>query len=369
MLKFPKSAALAVVALAAFTSPALADGDADAGSKVFKKCKACHAVGDGAKHRVGPELNDLFGRNAGGADGYKYSKAMIEAGEGGLVWDAASLTEYLAKPKAMIKGTKMAFAGLKKDDDIANVLAYLKTFSTETAAAPAAVEAEEKPVETADAGTAAEAEPAAEMAVEKSQGAFGLGRKAMPDEIAAWDIDVRPDGTGLPEGKGTVAQGEPIYSENCAVCHGDFGEGAGRWPVLAGGQDTLLKDRPVKTIGSYWPYLSTVFDYVRRAMPFGNARSLSDDDVYALTAYLMYLNDIVDDEEFELSKDNFTEMRLPNEANFIADDRLSEPHYAKGLEPCMTDCKPGPVEITARAQVIDVTPEGEGDENSGGGID
>ena len=207
------------------------------------------------------------------------------------------------------------------------------------------------------------------MAVEASQGAFGLGRKAMPDEISAWDIDVRPDGTGLPDGKGTVAQGEPIYADNCAVCHGDFGEGAGRWPVLAGGQDTLLKDRPVKTIGSYWPYLSTVFDYVRRAMPFGNARSLSDDDVYALTAYLMYLNDIVDDEEFELSKENFTSMRLPNEDNFVADDRLSEPHYAKGLEPCMTECKPGPVQITARAQVIDVTPDGEGDENSGGGID
>jgi hypothetical protein len=131
----------------------------------------------------------------------------------------------------------------------------------------------------------------------------------------------------------------------------------------------LRNDRPEKTIGSYWPYLSTVFDYVRRAMPFGNARSLSDDDVYALTAYLLYLNDVVDDEEFELSKENFASVRLPNEANFIPDDRASEPHYAESVEPCMTECKPGPVEITARAQVIDVTPEGEGDENSGGGID
>jgi hypothetical protein len=125
----------------------------------------------------------------------------------------------------------------------------------------------------------------------------------------------------------------------------------GRWPVLAGGQDTLRNDRPEKTIGSYWPYLSTVFDYVRRAMPFGDARSLSDDDVYALTAYLLYLNDVVDDEEFELSKENFASVRLPNEANFIPDDRASEPHYAKSVEPCMTECKPGPVEITARAQV------------------
>lgn len=373
MLKFPKSVALAVVAVTAFASPSLADGDIAAGEKVFKKCSACHAVGEGAQHKVGPELNDIFGRAAGGAEGYKYSKAMIAAGEEGLVWDADSLTEYLTKPKAMIKGTKMAFAGLKKEEDIDNILAYLKSFSTEETAAaePASEPVEEQgTVETAAAAPAAE-KPATEtaMVVEASQGAFGLGRKAMPDEIAAWDIDIRPDGTGLPEGKGTVAEGEPIYVESCAVCHGDFGEGAGRWPVLAGGQDTLLKDRPVKTIGSYWPYLSTVFDYVRRAMPFGNARSLSDDDVYALTAYLMYLNDIVDDEEFELSRENFTEMRLPNEANFIADDRLSEPHYAEGLEPCMSDCKPGPVQITARAQIIDVTPESEGDETSGGGID
>ena len=368
MLKFPKALALAAVAAGVLAGPALADGDADAGQKVFNKCKACHAVGDGAKHRVGPELNNLFGRTAGGAEGYKYSNAMIEAGEGGLVWDAQSLAEYLANPKGMIKGTKMAFAGLKKDDDIADVIAYLSSFSQETAAAPAA---ESAPAAAESAEAAVEAKPAAEaeMAFQPSPGAFGLGRVALPDEIAAWDIDVRPDGLGLPEGRGTVAEGEPIFADNCAVCHGDFGEGAGRWPVLAGGADTLLNDRPVKTIGSYWPYLSTVFDYVRRAMPFGNARSLSDDDVYALTAYLMYLNDVVDDEEFELSNENFTSMHLPNEANFVPDDRLSEPHYAKGIEPCMTDCKPGPVKITARAQIIDVTPDSDDDESVGGSID
>ncbi|MDF1609438.1 c-type cytochrome [Hoeflea sp. YIM 152468] len=369
MLKFPKSAAFAALAFAVFASPALADGDVAAGEKVFKKCSACHTVGEGARHRVGPELNELFGREAGSAEGYKYSKAMIEAGDGGLVWDAESLTEFLTKPKDMIKGTKMAFAGLKKQEELANILAYLKTFSAAQAAEAGSV-VEEQPVETAAAETV---EPAAEpetMVVEASKGAFGLGRVAMPAEIVAWDIDIRPDGTGLPEGKGTVAEGDPIYAENCAVCHGDFGEGAGRWPVLAGGQGTLLKDRPVKTIGSYWPYLSTVFDYVRRAMPFGDARSLSDDDVYALTAYLLYLNDIVDDETFELSKQNFTSVRLPNEGNFIPDDRLSEPHYAKGLEPCMSECKPGPVKITARAQIIDVTPDVEGDDaNAGGGID
>ncbi|MBU4528796.1 MAG: c-type cytochrome [Hoeflea sp.] len=371
MLKFPKSAAVAVLGLTLLSTPSWAEGDAVAGEKVFKKCSACHAVGDGAKHKVGPELNNTFGRIAGTAEGYKYSNPMIAAGEGGLVWDDATLAEYLANPKGMIKGTKMAFAGLKKDDEIANVLAYLKTFSQgEAASAPAAEEpADAAPVEAADSTPAVSTEPAPAMVVEASKGAFGLGRVAMPEEIAAWDIDIRPDGMGLPEGKGTVAEGDPIFAEKCAVCHGDFGEGAGRWPVLAGGQDTLTRERPEKTIGSYWPYLSTVFDYVRRAMPFGDARSLSDDDVYALTAYLLYLNDVVTEEDFELSNENFSSIRLPNEENFIADDRLSEPHYAKGVEPCMSECKPGPVEITARAQILDVTPDGEGDESTGGGID
>jgi cytochrome c len=163
----------------------------------------------------------------------------------------------------------------------------------------------------------------------------------LAEEVAAWDIDIRPDGQGLPEGSGTVADGEVLYTDNCAMCHGDFGEAVDRWPVLAGGHDTLTDDRPEKTIGSYWPYLSTVYDYVRRAMPFGNARSLSDDEVYAITAYLLYLNDLVDDEEFELSKENFLDIRLPNEENFIADDRAEEAHYAQKSEPCMTDCKPG----------------------------
>ncbi len=168
-----------------------------------------------------------------------------------------------------------------------------------------------------------------------------------------------------------AARGKTLFTDNCAVCHGDFGEGVGRWPVLAGGQDTLTEERPEKTIGSYWPYLSTVYDYVRRAMPYGNARSLSDDDVYALTAYLLYLNDIVEDEDFELSKDNFLEIRLPNEENFIADDRAEEPHYAAKAEPCMSDCKDSAVEITMRARILDVTPGSvDDDEASGmGGVD
>ncbi|WP_054309571.1 cytochrome c [Mesorhizobium sp. 1M-11] len=184
-----------------------------------------------------------------------------------------------------------------------------------------------------------------------------VGRVATPDEVRAWDIDVRPDGLGLPAGRGTVSAGQAIYDAQCASCHGDFGEAIGRWPVLAGGQGTLEADRPEKTIGSYWPYLSTVYDYVRRAMPFGNARSLSDDDVYALTAYLLYLNDIVDDENFELSKETFTSVKLPNEPNFIDDDRVREPYYADKSPPCMNDCKPGKAAIKMHAAVLDVTPE------------
>jgi cytochrome c5 len=186
---------------------------------------------------------------------------------------------------------------------------------------------------------------------------FGLGRAALPEEVKAWDIDVRPDGKGLPVGQGKVSDGETIYNEQCAVCHGDFGEGKGRWPVLVGGRDTLKTHDPVKTIGSYWPYLSTVFDYVNRAMPFGNAQSLSADETYALTAYILYMSEIVDDDEFVLSNKNFTSIRLPNEKNFIEDARPDTPTLAKG-EPCMKDCK-ADVKITMRARVLDVTPDSE----------
>lgn len=199
---------------------------------------------------------------------------------------------------------------------------------------------------------------AASLAAPALANEFGLGRAATPDEVAAWDIDVRPDGLGLPEGAGTVAVGEEIFAERCAACHGDFGEGVDRWPVLAGGQGTLQDDRPVKTIGSFWPYLSTVYDYVNRSMPFGESRSLEPDEVYAITAYLLYVNDIVDDEDFELSKANFNSIRLPNEDNFFFDPRPNTPLFQK-TETCMENCKTE-VQITSRARILDVTPDEEG---------
>ena len=378
MSKFLELAAAATLAVTFAAAPAWAAGDAASGEKLFKRCAACHAVGKDAKNKVGPQLNNVVGRPAGGAEGFKYSKAMSEAGAAGTAWTDEALDAYLADPKGYIKGNRMSFAGLRKDDERADVIAYLKTFSAETssgAAQPAAAASPEAAPAAEPASPAQPAAPAqlgavaapasAKDAPLPDHGVFHLGRAATPEEIAAWDIDVRPDGSGLPEGRGTVAEGEAIFTETCAVCHGDFGEGRDRWPVLAGGYDTLTAERPEKTIGSYWPYLSTVYDYVRRAMPFGDARSLSDDEVYAVTAYLLYLNDVVTDEAFELSKENFTSVRLPNEENFFMDDREQEPQYARKGEPCMTDCKPR-VEITARARVLDVTPDG-GEDNQGAG--
>lgn len=183
---------------------------------------------------------------------------------------------------------------------------------------------------------------------------FGLGRAALPEEIEAWDVAVLPDGTGLPEGSGDVYDGEEAWINNCAACHGDFAEGAGAWPVIAGGEGTLTNRRPVKTVGSYWPHLSTVFDYVHRSMPFGAAQILTYDETYAITAYILYSNGIVD-YEFELNNENFTDVVMPNADGFIVDDRKETEFPLFVTEPCMSDCG-DPVEISKRASDIGVTP-------------
>ena len=186
---------------------------------------------------------------------------------------------------------------------------------------------------------------------------LGIGREAKPAEIAGWDIDIRPDGQGLPPGKGTVKQGEAVYMQQCAACHGEFGESAGRWPIVAGGAGTLASHDPVKSIGSYWPYASTVMDYIRRSMPFGNAQSLSNDELYAVTAYVLFLNDIIKDENFELNEKTFKTIRLPNEPNFHDDDRETTEKALWRSNPCMSDCLPGQAKVTGRARALDVTPE------------
>ncbi|WP_370402730.1 c-type cytochrome [Sulfitobacter sp. JB4-11] len=113
----------------ALAAPALADGDADKGEKVFRKCKACHAVGENAKNKVGPTLNGIIGAAAGANADFKYSDALTAMAADGLIWDEESMTAYLTKPKEFMEGTKMSFAGLRKEDDIENVIAYLATFN------------------------------------------------------------------------------------------------------------------------------------------------------------------------------------------------------------------------------------------------
>ena len=185
---------------------------------------------------------------------------------------------------------------------------------------------------------------------------LGIGRVPTAREIAGWNIAIRPDGQGLPPGKGTVKQGEALYMERCAACHGEFGESAGRWPILSGGAGSLASAEPVKSVGSYWPYASTVMDYIRRAMPFGNPQSLSGDELYAVTAFVLYLNDVIKDEAFELNDRNLTSIKMPNEANFYFDDR-DESEKSFWRAPCMTNCLPGEAQIRNRARALDVTPE------------
>ena len=180
---------------------------------------------------------------------------------------------------------------------------------------------------------------------------YSIGSTATVEQISGWDIDVRPDGTGLPDGSGSVEQGELIYEEKCASCHGSFGEGMDRWPILAGGEDTLTEDRPEKTVGSYWPYLSTLWDYIHRAMPFLQPQSMEDNEVYAVTAYILHLNELVD-ADFTLSKENFTSVKLPNEIAFVDDPRPDVNN-----DRCMSDCRdPQAIKITWDSTDLGVTP-------------
>jgi len=342
----------ALLLLTFFGSAIAQNSEFDAGEKLYRQCAACHQIGVTAGNAFGPQLNGVMERGAAALSDFDYSDAFVNSMAKDVKWNASSLSAFLESPLTNIPGTKMIFPGMKNEEDRLAVIVYLSSFDTQ-----GNVNRPENNNNTDDVKTAGKApRPLATEVKIPEHGVFHLGRPALDAEVAAWDIDVRPDGKGLPEGKGTALLGVDIYDSQCAACHGDFGEGTGRWPVLAGGIDSLTEERPEKTVGSYWPYLSTVYDYIRRAMPFGNARSLSDDDVYSVTAYLMYLNDLVD-EDFELSSDNFSDIRLPNEHNFKLDDRALESHYKRSVGPCMSDCIKGDAVITQRARVLDVTPD------------
>jgi cytochrome c len=142
-----------------------------------------------------------------------------------------------------------------------------------------------------------------------------LGRPATPAEIAGWDISIPPDGTGLPPGSGTSAQGAVVYSQKCQSCHGEKGAGKPN-DQLVGGQGTLTSASPVRTIGSYWPYATTVFDYVRRAMPYTESNSLTNEEVYAVTAHLLHLNGIIGAQDV-MNAQTLPQVKMPNRDNFI----------------------------------------------------
>jgi S-disulfanyl-L-cysteine oxidoreductase SoxD len=143
-----------------------------------------------------------------------------------------------------------------------------------------------------------------------------LGRPATPEEIALWDISIGPDGAGLPPGSGSPRQGEAVYAEKCLPCHGEKGSGKPN-DQLVGGLGTLTGDQPaVKTVGSFWPYATTLFDYVRRAMPFNAPRSLSDDEVYAVCAYILQLNSIIAETEL-MNTQTLAKVQMPNRDGFV----------------------------------------------------
>jgi len=161
---------------------------------------------------------------------------------------------------------------------------------------------------------------------------YGIGKPATEREIAGWNIDVSPDGRGLPPGSGTAAKGKPLYEQHCAGCHGMKGEGkpADR---LVGGRGTLNTDRPVMTVGSYWSYATTVFDYINRSMPFAAPQSLNPEEVYSITAYLLFLNGIVGENDV-LDAARLPRVEMPNRKGFVPDPR-PDLHNS----PCRVDCR------------------------------
>jgi cytochrome c len=166
----------------------------------------------------------------------------------------------------------------------------------------------------------------------QAQERYAIGRDATSGEIAGWNIDVGGnDGSNLPAGSGTVERGKTVFAEQCASCHGDKGQG-GIGDRLVGGEGTLATPKPVKTVGSYWPYAPTLFDYIRRAMPMNAPQSLSDTDVYAASAYVLHLNGLLP-ADATLDAKSLSAIKMPNRDKFVGDPRPDVKPSA-----CMKDC-------------------------------
>jgi cytochrome c len=153
----------------------------------------------------------------------------------------------------------------------------------------------------------------------QAQSPYGIGRVATPAEIAGWNIDIGRDGAGLPPGSGTVSHGREVFEQQCSACHGDKGQG-GVGDQLVGGQGTLATPKPVRTVGSYWPYAPTLFDYIRRAMPQNAPQSLSNEDVYAVSAYVLNLNGLLP-ADATLDAKTLSAIKMPNRDRFVGDPR------------------------------------------------
>jgi mono/diheme cytochrome c family protein len=148
---------------------------------------------------------------------------------------------------------------------------------------------------------------------------YGVGRAPTAEEIKAWDLTIPPDGAGLPPGRGTAVEGKPVFVQRCASCHGETGEDE-KYFRLVGGRGTLATDKPIKTIGSYWPYATTLWSYIRRTQPFDEPGSLTPEQVYAVTAYLLHLNGITGQNEV-IDAATLPKIRMPNRDGFIPDAR------------------------------------------------
>lgn len=148
---------------------------------------------------------------------------------------------------------------------------------------------------------------------------YGVGRAPTAEEIAAWDLTIPPDGEGLPAGSGTAADGKVIYDKHCASCHGADGKDP-KYYLLVGGRDTLATAKPMPTVGSFWQYATTLWSYMRRAKPIDEPGSLSADQVYAITAYLLFMNGIIGEHDV-LDADALVRMEMPNRDGYVPDPR------------------------------------------------